>query len=175
MPSVREYRYSPNQISDLFSPQMISNEYDSLNIIVNQSLDKNVTKDIEYKLEIIDEDGRSLVVYRKINPMSYDYFWISEIVNPDTNINIERYYTVWVTSGDAYLKSFHGLYRKSDHALSFDDGSEGTLMSEPQIEGIDPNAFINELAKMVKSKKFDKYIPNNIKKIIKKKYHSSWT
>ena len=175
MPSVREYRYSPNQISDLFSPQMISNEYDSLNIIVNQSLDKNVTKDIEYKLEIIDEDGRSLVVYRKINPMSYDYFWISEIVNHDTNINIERYYTVWVTSGDAYLKSFHGLYRKSDHALSFDDGSEGTLMSEPQIEGIDPNAFINELAKMVKSKKFDKYIPNNIKKIIKKKYHSSWT
>ena len=45
----------------------------------NIVLDKNVTKDIEYKLEIIDEDGRSLVVYRKINPMSYDYFWIRTI------------------------------------------------------------------------------------------------
>jgi len=169
MPKVREYRYSFSQISDLFSPQVISNKFDSLNIIVNQSLDKSVTKEIEYKLEIIDEVGHSLVVYRKIKPMSYDFFWLHELVDAKEDTDREKYYTVWVTTGDAYLKSFHGLYRKSDHALSFDDGSEGTLQVDPQIEGIDPNSFINNLAKTVKTKGLDKYIPDDIKIALKKK------
>jgi hypothetical protein len=169
MPNVREYRYSFSQISDLFSPQMISSKFDSLNIIVNQSLDKGVTKEIEYKLEVIDEDGHSLVIYKKIKPMSYDTFWLSDIVDTKEDTDREKYYTIWITSGDAYLKSFHGLYRKSDHALSFDDGSEGTLQVDPQIEGIDPNSFINNLAKTVKSKGFDKYISGDIKVALKKR------
>ena len=130
-PVIREYSYSPLQISDLFSPGFVSDEYDSIVIIEHKSLLKSYRDSIKYELEIVDSTGRRNVSHRKIAAFSHDAFWLSDILK---EMRLPwGYYTVWIKSNEAYLKSFHGLYRKKDHALSFDDGSEGTLQKEPQI------------------------------------------
>jgi hypothetical protein len=133
MPYVREYSYSPNQVSDLFSPGLISNGYDSLYIVVNQSLNKQLNEPLEYKIELIDASGKSTVYYRHINPMSHDCFWLSDLFQYNKKHDNSQFFTIWISSSDAYLKSFHALYRRHDNAMSFDDGSEGTLQIDPQV------------------------------------------
>ena len=138
VPHSREYHFSPMTNSDHFMPGVSSDAYDSLFIVEHQSLMKEYEKKADYRLDIFDFHGKQYTFQRTVGPKSYDTFWLSEVLAEAGIASDSHYYTLWVKSYGTKLKPFHLLYRKSDHALSFDDGSEGTLQTEPQIAGIEP-------------------------------------
>lgn len=132
-PMCHQYDYSPLQVTDRFGPGMVSEEFDTLYIVTNCSLWKHYARECEYRLEIIDPQGRVYSLYRKIPPQGFDAFWLSEIFAEKKIPSASAYYTVWQKSPDTLLISYHFLYRKRDHALSADDTFGGVLMTEPLI------------------------------------------
>ena len=132
-PKIREYTHSYLQHSELFSPGIVSKKYDSLLVVNHMSLLEGYSKDVEYRLEICDKKGRLYVVNRSIKPNSHDAFWLSELLVQNNLPLTVGSFTVWTCCDDRYLKTYHGLYNKSTHSLSFDDASEGTLQAEPQV------------------------------------------
>jgi hypothetical protein len=132
VPKSREYDTSPLVTSDHFAPGICSNEFDSLMIVEYQPVGR-CTRVGEYRLDILDAEGRQYSQHRTIKPRTYDVFWLSEVLEQLGIASCSHYYTLWFKSYDVKLKPFHSLYRRSDHALNLDDGSEGTLQSEPQV------------------------------------------
>ncbi len=136
LPNVREYPYSPLQLSNHFAPGMVDDAYDSLLIVTYNPLSRRQKRIAHYRLEIYDSRGRMYIVHRELQPLSFHAFWLSELVREAGADPSERYFTVWVKCPDIKLKPYHGLYRRADHALSLDDASEGTLQREPMIGGL---------------------------------------
>lgn len=167
-PFSREYEYSPLQISDLFAPAVVSEEYDSLLVVRHQSLLRDYRDTVEYRLDIVDARGRQYSLHKSIPPMTFHAFWASELLDEAGVEEKEGYYTLWVKSCDAYLNSFHGLYRKKDHAMSFDDASEGTLQVDPQIAGINPQKHMDQFAKFLQGRGVLGSIPESWKDYLKK-------
>lgn len=167
-PHSREYLFSPLTISDHFMPGILSDEYDSLFIVEHQSLMKEYEKEAHYRLDIIDLQGRQYSLHRSVGPKSYDTFWLSEVLAEAGIVSHRPYYTLWVKSYDTKLKPFHLLYRKSDNALSFDDGSEGTLQHDPQIAGIEPQKHMDKFAQFLREQGVLQSIPPSWKEYLKK-------
>lgn len=167
-PHSREYSFSPLTISDHFMPGIFSDEYDSLFIVEHQSLMKEYEKEAHYRLDIIDVQGRQYSLHRTVGPKSYDTFRLSEVLLEAKIVSNSPYYTLWVKSYDTKLKPFHLLYRKSDNALSFDDGSEGTLQRDPQIAGIDPQKHMDKFAQFLREHGVLQGIPPSWKEYLKK-------
>ncbi|MFQ5750774.1 MAG: hypothetical protein ACE5HI_02150 [bacterium] len=136
IPKSREYQYSPMTVSDHFCPGTCSDEFDSLFIVRHTSLLEGYTQTVEYRLDIIDECGRQYSVQRAIGPQQFDIFWLSEILEEANITSKKGHYTLWVKCYGTKLKPYHLLYRRSDHAMSMDDGSEGTLQNDPQISSL---------------------------------------
>jgi len=167
-PHSREYYFSPLTISDHFMPGIFSDEYDSLFIVEHQSLMKEYEKEAHYRLDIIDIQGRQYTLHRSVGPKSYDTFWLSEVLAEAEIASNSLYYTLWVKSYETKLKPFHLLYRKSDHALSLDDGSEGTLQRDPQIAGIEPKEHMDKFAQFLRERGVLQSIPPSWKEYLKK-------
>ncbi len=136
-PMSREYDYSPFQVSDHFAPGIVSDSYDTLIIVTNMSVLRNYNTAADYQLEVIDSSGTMYSFHRSIAPNTHDSFLLSEVLSGIDVDDTRQYFTIWIKHYGLKLKPYHLLYRKTDHALSFDDASEGTLQKEPQIEGID--------------------------------------
>ena len=148
LPNSREYFHSPLQHSDHFAPGIVSDEYDSLLIVLHDTLSPERQIRARYAIEIIDASGQKFIINKQINPLTHDAFWLSELLE---NISIrpkEGYYTIWIKCSDTKLKPYHGLYRKKDHALSLDDGSEGTLQREPMIGGLKYEEVAGEIERL---------------------------
>lgn len=161
-PASREYDNSPLQISDHFGPGICNSEFDSLYIVAHKSLYTDYAKTQEYQLEIIDDQGRQHVTHRSVAPQSHDVFWLSDILT-ELGLPEEGSYTLWFKSYETQFKPYHLLYRKSDHALSLDDGSEGTLQKEPQIGDGKQNENANEILAMLRQTGLQKMLPISVK------------
>ncbi|SDK79285.1 hypothetical protein SAMN05660337_1255 [Maridesulfovibrio ferrireducens] len=145
LPKSREYSYSPMQVSDHFGPGTLDDEYDSLYIVRHHSLNKSYNTTAEYHVEIYDKDGRMYVVHREVGPNTHDTFLLSELLEETPIKGKYGDYTIWFKSYNQLLKPYIALFRKSDKAISLDDGSEGTLQTEPQIAQIDPHELLSYL------------------------------
>ena len=132
-PMCHQYDYSPVQVTDRFGPCIVSEEYDTLYIVTNCSLWKHYDKECEYKIEIVDPRGKMYCVYRRIQPQSFDAFWLSELLSAEGIPSDSICFTLWERSNDTLLISYHFLYRKRDHAMSADDTFGGVLMMEPLL------------------------------------------
>jgi hypothetical protein len=159
-PRSREYTYSPHQTTDLFSPGIFNDEYDSIFIVKNYSLLKEYNKKVSYQIEIFDSQGNLYVAHRTVDPKMHDAFWLSELLTQANATLPDPYCTVWIKSKNTMLKSYHGLYRKQDHALSFDDASEGTLQKDPQIGSLDHQKFANVFIQFINETGIGNMIPN---------------
>ncbi len=133
VPLQQQYEHCPVQVTDRFGPGMVSDEYDTLYIVTNCSMQRDYDRECNYRLEVLDACGRTHCTYRTIPPQSHDAFWLSEILDGATIGSGSPYYTVWQRSYDTLLISYHFLYRKRDHAMSCDDTFSGTLLLEPQV------------------------------------------
>lgn len=136
-PKSREYKYSPLGVSDHFAPGTCSNEFDSMYLVRYSSIVEDYSKPCTYRLDLIDESGKQYSVHRTVSPQTFDVFWLSDILKEIGVDNAQGHWTLWVKSYDTKLKPYHMLYRKSDNAMSLDDGSEGTLQTDPQIGGLE--------------------------------------
>ena len=133
VPLQQQYEYSPVLVTDRFGPGMVSEEYDTLYIVTNCSLNRDYARECTYRIEVFDANGRMHSVYRTIAPQSHDAFWLSEILADARPSLAGPYYTLWQKCYDTLLISYHFLVRKRDHAMSCDDTFGGTLLLEPQI------------------------------------------
>ncbi|KPA10236.1 hypothetical protein MHK_009550 [Candidatus Magnetomorum sp. HK-1] len=166
-PFSREYFFSPLQTTDKFSPGIVSDEYDSLIIVKHHSLLKNYSRVGQYRLDIYDINGNCCSLNRSIPPNFHDAFWLSDILS-EANIPFDSiYYTIWIKSHNAKLLPNHLLYRKKDHALSFDDASDGTLQTDPQISGIDKNSSTENYVKFLKETGVCKILAESIPEALK--------
>ena len=174
-PFSREYDYSALQTTDKFSPGIISDEYDSLFIVTNRSLLKNYSKKVEYRLDIYDINGNQYSIFRNINPGFHDAFWLSEVLTQAGISSKGIYFTLWVKCYDAKLLPYHLLYRKKDHSLSFDDASDGTLQTDPQIAGINSSVSSDVFKKFLEetgvNRVLNSSIPNSLKQNINELNH----
>jgi hypothetical protein len=139
VPLQQQYEYSPVLVTDRFGPGMVSDEFDTLYIITNCSLDRHYARECTYRLEVYDSAGRMHCVYRTIPPQSHDTFWLSEILKDAKIGSGSPYFTVWQKCHDTLLISYHFLHRKRDHAMSCDDTFAGTLLLEPQVWDVTGN------------------------------------
>lgn len=140
MPFAREWESSPMQKTDKFGAVRVDDVFDSLLVVRNLSLDRDYGAVQPFMVDIFDEFGRHWTAHREAGPNGHDAFWASELLQQAGVESDARHYTFWIKSFDAKLVGFHLLYRRSDHALSMDDISDGTLQTDPQIAGINAGA-----------------------------------
>ncbi len=99
-----------------------------------------------------------------MEPNFHDAFWLSEVLEEAGVKTNSQFFTIWQRSYDTILKSYHALYRRNDHALSFDDSSEGTLQVDPQIGTMDYQKFANVLMQFFQETGMIQTIPENSRK-----------
>ena len=162
LPMSREYDYSPLQVSDHFGPGLCNEEFDSLFVVSHSSLLRDYDTSTEYQLELVDSKGRQHILHRTIPAQYHDAFWLSEALE-EANLPPEGSYTLWFKSYDVKLKPYHLLFRRSDKALSLDDGSEGTLQKEPQIGDGQQEERFAELLSMLRRAGLQKAMPKSVK------------
>lgn len=168
-PKSREFKHSPLALSDHFAPGVNSDQYDSLFIVRHSSLLNNYSKVCTYRLDVIDQDGKQYSCHRTVNPQTFDIFWMSEILDDLGLSSAHGYFTLWVKSYDTLLKPYHLLVRKSDKAMSLDDGSEGTLQVDPQIGGVDGERTSFEgFLHTINKTEIAQHIPENMRQKLRK-------